>query len=156
MGVPDNVFASDAHPAVSGDSLTKPLIIALLALLASRHLGGGQKEGSDSAQSPTDTSPSSPGILEGLGSLIDQFRQKGLGETVDTWVNPGANRGVAPYDISVVLGGNVVNELSWRTGLSRDRILVELSKLLPDWADQLTPNGQLPTPKDIARFMAGG
>ena len=34
-----NIFGSD-HPAVPGGSVAKPLIIALLALLASRYFGG--------------------------------------------------------------------------------------------------------------------
>ena len=34
------------NPAVPGGSLAKPLIIALLALLASRAMSGGQKQAS--------------------------------------------------------------------------------------------------------------
>ena len=51
MEMPDNAFAFYTHPApVPGDSFTKPLIIALLALLASRYLGGGgQKASFDTA-----------------------------------------------------------------------------------------------------------
>ena len=41
MEMPDNAFTSNSHPAFPGDSLTKPLTIALLALLASRYLDGG-------------------------------------------------------------------------------------------------------------------
>ena len=66
----------------------------------------------------------------------------------------GPNKRVAPNDISAVLGEDVVWELTRRTGLSRDRVVVELSKLLPTLVDKLTPNGQLPTLQEIARFMA--
>ena len=164
MEMPDNAFAFDSHPAVPGDSLTKPLIIALLALLASRYLdGGGQKAFSDAAgvnptpsrtlpESPANSSPSS--ILEGLGWLIERFRREGLDDTVDTWVKSGPNKRVAPNDISAVLGGDVVWELSRRTGLSRDRVVVELSNLLPTLVDKLTPNGQLPTLQEIAQLTA--
>ena len=164
MEMPDNALASETHPAVPGDSLTKPLIIALLALLASRYLGrGGQKASSDAAganRTPSRTIPKSPAnsppssILEGLGWLIERFRREGLDNTVDTWVKLGPNKRVAPNDISAVLGEDVVWELSWRTGLSRDRVVVELSNLLPTLVDKLTPNGQLPTLQEIAQLMA--
>ena len=39
-----NIFGSDSGSAVPGGNLTKPLVIALLALLASRYMGGGQKQ----------------------------------------------------------------------------------------------------------------
>ena len=39
-----NIFGSDSGPAVPGGNLTKPLVIALLALLASRAMSGGQKQ----------------------------------------------------------------------------------------------------------------
>ena len=35
-GLPGNIFASDTKSAVPGGNVAKPLIIALLALLASR------------------------------------------------------------------------------------------------------------------------
>ena len=41
-----NMFGSDQNPAVPGGSVAKPLIIALLALLAARSFGG---KGGDAA-----------------------------------------------------------------------------------------------------------
>ena len=63
MGMPDTAFASDTNSAVPGDSFTKPLIIASLALLASRYLGGGgQKASSDAAEAnPTPSRTFVPG-----------------------------------------------------------------------------------------------
>lgn len=159
MEMPDNTFASDSNPAIPGDSLTKPLIIALLALLASRYLGGsGQKTSSDARANPkpwrTILETPANTILEELGWLIERFRREGLEDTVDTWVKSGPNKRVAPRDISAVLGEDVVWQLSRRTGLSRDRVVVELSRLLPTLVDKLTLNGQLPTLQEVARLMA--
>ena len=39
-----NIFGSNSGAAVPGGNLTKPLVIALLALLASRYMSGGQKQ----------------------------------------------------------------------------------------------------------------
>ena len=49
MALPDNIFGSDDNPAVPGGSITKPLMIAVLAYMASRYFGGGQKEEPGSA-----------------------------------------------------------------------------------------------------------
>jgi uncharacterized protein YidB (DUF937 family) len=159
--MPQNIFGSDSGPAVPGGSVAKPLIIALLALLASRYMSGGQKQ----AQAPemprlpeanpsTNPDASSGSLLDGLGDLIDQFQKKGLGDVVDSWVNRGKNKGVAPDQVSVALGGDVVDELSRRTGLSRDQVLTELANMLPNMVDKLTPEGRLPTRQEIMRLMS--
>ena len=44
MGLLDNVFGPNSNHAVPGSNVTKPLMIALLALLASRYLSGGSKK----------------------------------------------------------------------------------------------------------------
>ena len=144
----------ESNPAVPGGSLAKPLIIALLALLASRAMSGGQKQAPAEAPKLPESIPGSaeaaPGdVLDGLGGLIDQFQKKGLGEVIDSWVNSGQNKSVAPDQVSVVLGGDVVNELSRRTGLSRDQVVDELARLLPNVVDKLTPDGRPPTRQEI-------
>jgi len=159
-----NIFGSDQNPAVPGGSVAKPLIIALLALLAARAFGG--KGGSDSTKAAPEPTPripqpqSQPGaspdpgsILGGLGGLIKQFQQKGFGDTVDTWINAGANRDISSDQVSDVLGRDVVDELSRRTGLSRDQVVEELSRLLPNAVDRLTPEGRLPTQREMARLL---
>jgi uncharacterized protein YidB (DUF937 family) len=159
--MPQNIFGSDSNPAVPGGSLAKPLIIALLALLASRAMsGGGQKNTPAETPKLPDSLPksaddASPGdVLDGLGGLIDQFQKKGFGDVIDSWVNRGKNKDVAPDQVSVALGGDVVNELSRRTGLSRDQVVDELARMLPNVVDNLTPDGRLPTRQEIMRLMS--
>jgi uncharacterized protein YidB (DUF937 family) len=156
-----NIFGSD-HPAVPGGSVAKPLIIALLALLASRYFGGKGSETSAPAQEPSTRSPApastsepTPGsILDGLGGLIKQFQQKGFGDTIHTWVNTGANQDISSGEVSDALGRDVVDELSHRTGLSRDQVVEELARMLPSTVDRLTPEGRLPTQGEMARLLS--
>ena len=54
----------------------------------------------------------------------------------------------------MALGGDVVNELSRRTGLSRDQVVDELARMLPNVVDKLTPDGRLPTRQEIMRLMS--
>jgi uncharacterized protein YidB (DUF937 family) len=162
MGLPDNIFGSDKSSPVPGGSVAKPLIIALLALLASRYLSGkGNQEPITpaSGQAPRSSEPvpasePSPGnVLDGLGGLIKQFQEKGLSDTIDTWINPGANKDVSSGQVSDALGRDVVDELSRRTGLSRDQVVAELARMLPNVVDKLTPDGRLPTRREIERLM---
>lgn len=167
MSSSNNIFGSSGDQAVPGGNLTKPLVIALLALLASRYFGGSGGQAGQSAPAPempkipqpipggaqADAAPGS--ILDGLGGLIDQFQKKGLGETIDSWINPdSSNKSVQPKDVSVALGGDVVDELAARTGLSRDQVLNELARMLPNVVDKLTPNGRLPSQQELMRLIS--
>jgi uncharacterized protein YidB (DUF937 family) len=160
MGLPDNIFGSDKSSPVPG-GVAKPLIIALLALLASRYMSGsGQEAGAPASGStprspaPAPTSDQSPGnVLDGLGGLIRQFQQKGLGDTIDTWINTGANKDISSGQVSEALGRDVVDDLSRRTGLSRDEVVAELARMLPNVVDRLTPDGRLPTQREMARLL---
>ncbi|MGN7803139.1 YidB family protein [Ensifer sp. 22521] len=88
------------------------------------------------------------GLGGSLGELLRQFEQKGHGETANSWVRPGENKPVGDRELSEVLGPEVLNDLSARTGLPRAEILSRLSRELPTAVDDLTPNGQLPSDVD--------
>jgi uncharacterized protein YidB (DUF937 family) len=155
-----SVFGSDNSTAVPGGNFGKPLMIALLALLAARYFGKGSDKPAQTQPTPSASQPDaaqnpSPGsLLDGLGGLIEQFQKKGLGETIDTWVNPGKNKDVSPGEVSVALGNDMVEELSRRTGLSRQQVVDELARMLPNVVDRLTPDGRLPSKQEMARLMA--
>lgn len=160
--MPQNIFGSESGSAIPG-GIAKPLIIALLALLASRAMGGGKKEAAPASEMPKlpeelpkeTAQEASPGsVLDGLGGLIDQFQKKGLGDVIDSWVNRGKNQDVAPDQVTTALGGDVVDELSRRTGLSRDQVVTELARMLPNVVDKLTPEGRLPTRQEVMRLMS--
>ena len=159
MGLLDNVFGSDSNPALPGGNVTKPLMIALLALLASRYMSSGSKgSGTDasSSTSPDVSTPagSDPGTISGgLGGLLKQFQQAGLGDAINSWINTGPNKTVAPAQVSDALGPDIINTLSEQTGLPRDEVAAILSQVLPQVVDQLTPDGRVPTKRDMARLM---
>jgi uncharacterized protein YidB (DUF937 family) len=158
MGLLDNVFGSGSSSAVPGGNVTKPLMIALLALLASRYMSGGSKEASPAASDSAPASPSTPtaspgDIVGGLGGLLKQFQQNGFGDAINSWINTGPNKGVTPTQISDALGPEIIDKLSQRTGLSKDQIVQILSQVLPNTVDQLTPNGRMPTHQEVARLV---
>ena len=133
MGMIDDVIGA-ALGSKSGSSLSSPIAMALMALLASRIAPGSS------------TQQSSPG---GLGGLIDQFRQNGLEQVMNSWIGTGRNQEISPRQLHQALGQDRVDDLAEQTGLPHDDLLSQLSKILPGVVDKLTPNGQLPQAEDL-------
>jgi uncharacterized protein YidB (DUF937 family) len=137
--------------AVPG-GIGKPLILAVLALLASGALfGGGGKEGSATkgAQPAPDEGG---GLLGGLGGLLDKLQKGGLGNVVNSWVGPGQNQPVSPNQLGPALGPDIIKTLAQRSGLSEEELTRQLSQVLPGLVDKLTPNGRLPTLAELSEL----
>jgi uncharacterized protein YidB (DUF937 family) len=81
----------------------------------------------------------------GLGDLLKQFQQNGHGEVANSWISNGPNKQIAPGDLANALGADQIEQLTSRTGMSRDQLLSELSNELPDAVNEFTPEGRLPT-----------
>ena len=88
----------------------------------------------------------------GLEALIELFRQRGQGDVIDSWVVRGENRRIAPNQLEDALGPEAIYELQERTGIPRDNMLSELSKLLPEAVDQFTPDCRVPTREELSRW----
>ena len=73
--------------------------------------------------------------------MLKQFQQNGFGDAINSWIGTGPNKPVAPDQISNALTPEVLDALSQRTGLSKDQISQILSQVLPNFVDQLTPQG---------------
>jgi uncharacterized protein YidB (DUF937 family) len=85
------------------------------------------------------------GLLSGgLGELVERFKQSGQADTVDSWVSTGPNKQIAPSQVELAIGPDVLETLSKQTGLSREEILARLSRELPEAVDKYTPQGRLP------------
>jgi uncharacterized protein YidB (DUF937 family) len=140
----------DAINSAAPGGIGKPLMLALLGLLASGALFGGGDSQPRSAAGPQPTptpKPSDPagGLLGGLGGLLDKFQKGGLGPVVDSWVGPGQNQPVSPGQLGSALGPNIIKMLAQQSGLSEEELTKQLSQILPGVVDKLTPAGRLPT-----------
>lgn len=80
----------------------------------------------------------------GLAGLVQQFQQGGLGDVVASWVSTGQNLPVSAEQLTQVLGSDTIGQLAQQLGLSNGDVAGQLSQLLPQLVDRLTPNGQLP------------
>ena len=86
----------------------------------------------------------------GLGTIVDQFRQNGYGDQVDSWVGRGQNRRIAPDELEQALGPDTIQDLEQETGMPRDQMLSDLADELPDAVDQFTPEGRLPNEDEVS------
>ena len=88
------------------------------------------------------------GIIEkhgGVQGIVNEFERNGLGPTVRSWVGTGPNEPVAATDVHRVLGPDLLQQLSAKTGLSVQDLTEKLSQVLPQAVDHLTPDGKIPT-----------
>lgn len=92
-------------------------------------------------------------INGGLGDLLGRLQQNGHGETANSWVSNEPNKQIAPGDLGKALGTDEIDQLTSRTGMSRDQLLSELSNELPDAVNHYTPNGRLPTDDETSRWV---
>jgi len=85
------------------------------------------------------------GGLGGLGGLIGKFQQSGLGDVVGSWVGTGQNLPVSPDQVQNVLGSDIVSQIASHLGVSHGEAAGQLSQMLPDVIDKLTPHGEVPS-----------
>jgi uncharacterized protein YidB (DUF937 family) len=100
------------------------------------------------------------GGVGGLAGLVEKFQQGGLGEIASSWVGTGQNLPVSPDQLGGVLGQDTVSDMASQLGMGHGDLLGQLSQLLPQVVDKLTPNGQLPQPGsgglgDLAGMLGG-
>ena len=80
----------------------------------------------------------------GLADIVSRMQQGGLGDVVGSWVGTGQNLPVSPDQLGGALGDDLLGSLTRSTGMNGGDLLGQLSQMLPQVVDQLTPNGQLP------------
>jgi uncharacterized protein YidB (DUF937 family) len=137
--------------AVPGGNIAKPLMIALLGLLASGALfksSGTQSPAAKPQPAPADEGTG--GLLAGLGGLLERFQQSGHGNVANSWVGSGQNQPVQPGQLGTILGPNIMKSLAQSSGMSEDELTKQLSHILPGVVDRLTPNGRIPTLAELS------
>lgn len=116
-------------------------------------LGGNQPQAPQEPQPQGAASPLQGALLSlltrqgqggGLGGLLQQFEQAGLGELAQSWVGNGPNQPVSPQQVGQALGPEQVQGMAAQTGLPAEVLLAQLAQHLPGIIDRLTANGQPP------------
>lgn len=108
-------------------------------------MAGGQGAADNALMQIVGSLLSNGGPYGGLAGLVQQFQQAGLGQQVGSWVSTGANLPISPEQLSKVFGGSQLQQMASTAGMDASQFGAQLSQLLPQMIDQLTPNGQMPT-----------
>lgn len=109
----------------------------------------GQSAGTDSALLNTVMQLVTNPQTGGLAGLVQTFQKGGLTNIVNSWVSTGKNLPVSADQIRSVLGGEQIQNLASKLGISADQVSGQLAGLLPQVVDKLTPNGKLPEGGDV-------
>lgn len=94
-------------------------------------LGGGQAGGMGAG-------------LGGLGGLLQQLQQGGLGEAAQSWVSTGENLPVSGDQLAAALGADRIDAIAQQVGMPAGDLSSQLAQYLPQVVDRMTPDGQLP------------
>ena len=78
----------------------------------------------------------------GVGGLLQQFQQNGLGELASSWIGTGNNQSINLDQLRSALGDNRLSELAKANGLSEQDATTGLTELLPQLIDKMTPDRQ--------------
>lgn len=84
------------------------------------------------------------GAAGGLGALVEQFQRSGLGDVMNSWVGTGQNLPISGDQLESVLGGDTIAQIARQMGMTQGDAAGQLSSLLPEVIDKLTPQGRLP------------
>lgn len=80
----------------------------------------------------------------GLGAVVQKFEQHGLGSVVQSWIGKGQNQPIQPAQLHEIVGSDLLQQLSAKTGMSVPDLLQKLSQVLPETIDKMTPDGVIP------------
>jgi len=80
----------------------------------------------------------------GLGSLVQDFQDKGLGSVVSSWVGTGPNQPITAAQVESVLGTDRVRTIAGKLGVPPGTVTTGLAMVLPHVIDKLTPEGRVP------------
>lgn len=84
------------------------------------------------------------GLIEkhgGVGGVIAQLEQQGLGGTARSWIGTGPNQPITADQVHQAFGSDTINQLAAKIGLSPQELAAKLSTILPQAIDKLTPGG---------------
>lgn len=87
------------------------------------------------------------GLIEkhgGVQGIVTQLQQQGLGSTVKSWVETGANQPISADQIHQAFGQGTLAELAAKVGLTPQELSQKLAQILPQAIDKLTPGGVVP------------
>ena len=145
MGLLDDVLGAMTGGGQGGNQLA-----SILGALTG-NAGDQGSAGGDGGQGGGQGGGLLGGALGGgiLGNLVQQLGAGGLGDQVNSWIGNGENKTVSADETRSALGDDAIARAAHAMGVSNEEAADQLSKLLPEAINGMTPQGRLP--EDEAR-----
>jgi len=80
----------------------------------------------------------------GLSGLVSQFASNGVGDLIESWIGTGDNKSISASQLTSALGEDKIKDIASKLGSDSDSVLSQLTDLLPQAVDKLTPEGKVP------------
>ncbi len=119
------------------------LLDSMIGSVAGQLLGGGQGGAQGALLQAVIGMLNQPGS-SGLGGLLQQFNQAGLGDVAASWVSKGQNLPVSASQIQDILGSDMIGQIAGQLGTDQGSAAGQLAQYLPQIIDAMTPDGQMP------------
>ena len=103
--------------------------------------GGASPEHHGVADALSQVMQEHPGGMDGI---LNQLKQNGLGEQVQSWVNPGPNQAVSPEQVQQGLGASTMESIAQRAGISPAVASGIISVVLPLVVSHFAGNSNQP------------
>ena len=79
----------------------------------------------------------------GIGGLLSRMQQSGYGGQAQSWIGTGQNQPIPPDALSQIFGGQL-GHIAQQLGMSHEQAASEVSQVLPEVVDRMTPQGSVP------------
>ncbi len=104
-------------------------------------------------------------LISGIGSMISEGKinvsglkaqadKAGLGDIFDSWVGTGENKPITGEQVKSMATEGGLQKLADDAGISIDEAAEEVSKVLPDLVDKVTPDGVIPSDEQVRSALA--
>ena len=80
----------------------------------------------------------------GLSGMLEQFKAQGMGDTIKSWISTGPNQPISPDQLHQALGPETMTQLASKLGMTPQELAANLSTVLPQAVDKMTPGGVVP------------
>lgn len=99
--------------------------------------------------------PALMGMLAGggLGKLVSQFSDAGLGDRADSWVGTGENEPITAEQVRQALSEEQIDQIAQQLGVPTDQAAAALASVLPEAVNRLTPDGHVPDQAQVDQAL---
>jgi uncharacterized protein YidB (DUF937 family) len=91
----------------------------------------------------------------GLSEVLASLQSSGLGDIASSWLSNGANRAIAPDQVSQALGSDTLRDFASAAGVDANEASSVLAGILPELVNQLSPEGQAPDEGSLEGLLGG-